>query len=396
LPGGWPRIWVVLFVLALSSMYARAAGAESMARSQAAFEGGPSAGRADVLGARVEDQDAALRAGIEEITAVGEELEGAQARSDDARARVGKLGKQTRQLEEQIAEQDRLTRAARAEYRDRARAAYKGQSLEGLLAFVGGWFGSGRVVAGDPRVASILLQDRQSLLEYEEAGQDLRNTRRQISQKQNDYRVALAEQQEAGAELRRREQALDRVIGRLGASKGRTEVRMHELEAAERARVSKNKAATGGGEASGRLEDDDLAAVEPISEREYMNLYRESARMYGFGQDWYILAAVGKVESDHGENMGPSSAGAMGPMQFLPSTWETSGVDGNGDGTANILDPEDAIPAAAGYLKVGGAPQDWYRALYSYNHADWYVEKVLAVAEAYRRLAHDEGVGPYI
>ena len=118
--------------------------------------------------------------------------------------------------------------------------------------------------------------------------------------------------------------------------------------------------------------------------------------MYGFGQDWYILAAVGKVESDHGENMGPSSAGAMGPMQFLPSTWENSGVDGNGDGTANILDPEDAIPAAAGYLKVGGAPHDWYRALYSYNHADWYVEKVLAVAEAYRRLAHDEDVGPYV
>jgi hypothetical protein len=241
-----------------------------------------------------------------------------------------------------------------------------------------------------------LLQDRQSLLEYEEAGQDLRNTRRQISQKQNDYRVALEEQREAGAELRRREQALDQAISRLGASKERTEARLHRLEAAERARVSKTKAATGGGEASGRPEDDDLAAVEPISEREYMKLYRESAGMYGFGHDWYILAAVGKVESDHGENMGPSSAGAMGPMQFLPSTWETSGVDGNGDGTANILDPEDAIPAAAGYLKVGGAPHDWYRALYSYNHADWYVEKVLAVAEAYRRLAHDEDAGPYV
>ena len=127
-----------------------------------------------------------------------------------------------------------------------------------------------------------------------------------------------------------------------------------------------------------------------------MNLYRASARDYGFGPDWYILAAVGKVESNHGENMGPSSAGAMGPMQFLPSTWETSGVDGNGDGVANIMDPEDAIPAAAGYLKDGGAPQDWYRALYTYNHADWYVKKVLAVAEAYRRLAKDERVGPYI
>jgi membrane-bound lytic murein transglycosylase B len=86
----------------------------------------------------------------------------------------------------------------------------------------------------------------------------------------------------------------------------------------------------------------------------------------------------------------------MGPMQFLPSRWETSGVDGNGDGTADIMDPEDAIPAAAGCLQVGGAPQDWYRALYSYNHADWYRKKVFAVAEGYRRLAHNESVGPYI
>jgi membrane-bound lytic murein transglycosylase B len=145
------------------------------------------------------------------------------------------------------------------------------------------------------------------------------------------------------------------------------------------------------------LAQDHLVAetVAPISRKEYMDLYRASAREYGFGPDWYVLMAVGKVESDHGRNMGPSSAGAMGPMQFLPSTWETSGVDGNGDGAANSVDPEDAIPAAAGYLKVGGAPQDWCRALYSYNHADWYVKKVLAVAEGYRHQAHDESVGPY-
>ena len=108
------------------------------------------------------------------------------------------------------------------------------------------------------------------------------------------------------------------------------------------------------------------------------------------------MAAVGKVESDHGENMGPSSAGAMGPMQFMPSTWESSGVDGNGDGVANVMDPRDAIPAAAKYLKTGGAPKDWYAALYSYNHADWYVKKVLGVAEGYRKLAKDNRVGPYV
>jgi soluble lytic murein transglycosylase-like protein len=85
--------------------------------------------------------------------------------------------------------------------------------------------------------------------------------------------------------------------------------------------------------------------------------------------------------------MGPSSAGAMGPMQFLPSTWAQYGVDGNGD-------PEDAIPAAASYLVVGGAPDDWYAALYTYNRAGWYVRKVLGVAEANKRQASDDEVEP--
>ena len=388
----------VLCVLALVLAYARSAGAEDKGRTRHATGGEA------VLEARVEEQDAALRERIEEITAVGSELERAQARADDAGARVGELGQQTRQLEQQIAEQDRLFRESREDYRARIMAAYKGESLEGFAAFLGGWFGLGRGAGEvvDPSVATVLLENRQSLVEYEEAGQDLRNTRRQIAQQQDDYRVALEEQQAASAELRRRERVLDQTIHRLGASKAQTEERLRELEAAERARISRDRAATGGGvvgkESELKLAHEHLVAetVEPIPGSEYMDLYRASARDYGFGPDWYILAAVGEVESDHGRNLGPSSAGAMGPMQFLPSTWETSGVDGNGDGLANIMDPEDAIPAAAGYLKIGGAPHDWYRALYSYNHADWYVKKVLAVAEAYRRLAHDESVGPYI
>jgi peptidoglycan hydrolase CwlO-like protein len=404
LPGRRPGMLAVLCVLALVLGYARSAGAEDTAQ-RATEDGTPAgSGREAALEARVEEQDAALRERIEEITAVGSELERAQARADDAGARVGELGQQTRQLEQQIAEQDRIFRQSREDYRARIRAAYKGESLEGFVAFLGGWFGSGQGVGGvvDPSVATVLLENRQSLVEYEEAGQDLRNTRRQISQKQDDYRDALEEQQAASAELRRREGALDQTIHKLGVSKAQAEERLHELEAAERARISRNRAATGGGEVGKeselKLAHDHLVVetAEPVSGRAYMDLYRASARDYGFGPDWYILAAVGEVESDHGRNMGPSSAGAMGPMQFLPSTWETSGVDGNGGGVANIMDPEDAIPAAAGYLKIGGAPHDWYRSLYSYNHADWYVKKVLAVAEAHRRLAHDESVGPYV
>lgn len=397
--GGRLRIWAVLGVLTLAFTYAGAAGAQSQARPQFATEGESHAGSARILAleARVGEQDAALRDRIEEITAVGDGLERAQARAEGARERVGELGRQSRQLRERIAEQEALFRESQERYRERARAAYKGESLEGLASLLDGWLGS-----GDPGVAHVLLESRQSMAEYEENGQALRNTRRQIFQKKNGYKRAVAEQRAASAQLHRREQSLDESIHRLGVSKAQTEARLRGLEASERARVLRSRAATGGGEADRGhelgLANDHIVAkdVDTISRKRYTELYKASARKYGFGPDWYILAAVGMVESNHGENMGPSSAGAMGPMQFLPSTWEASGVDGNGDGVANIMDPEDAIPAAAGYLRDGGAPQDWYRALYSYNHADWYVKKVLAVAEGYRRLAKDGKVGPYL
>lgn len=399
--GGRLRTRAVLVVVSLAFTYA---GAQSPARTQDAAGGKSQAGtaRTPALKARVDAQDAALRDGIEEITAIGDELELAQARADGARERVGELEEQSRQLQEQIAEQEALFRESQERYRERARAAYKGESLEGLAALLDGFFGTGNGIAGDPGVTLVLLEGRQSMAEYEENGQVLRNTRRQISQKKNGYRRAVAEQRATSAELHRREQSLEESIHRLGVSKTRAQARLHELEAAERTRVLRSRAATGGGEVNRGYElglaNDHIVAtdVNTISKKRYMELYQASARKYGFGPDWYVLAAVGKVESNHGENMGPSSAGAMGPMQFLPSTWEASGVDGNGDGVANIMDPEDAIPAAAGYLKDGGAPQDWYRALYSYNHADWYVKKVLAVAEGYRRLAKDGKVGPYI
>ncbi len=405
LSGGRSRTWAILGVLTLAYAFGEAAGAQGPSLARDAIGGSVAgSGRVPVLQERVDDRDAALRSRIEEITAVGDELERAQSRADRARARVGDLGRQTRQLERQIAEQNASFRESRETYRDRARAAYKGENLEGLVALLDGWFGSGDGDAGaaDPGVVSILLGSREGLAEYEEYGQDLRNTRRQISQRKSDYETAIAEQRVASAELRRREQALGESIDLLESSRARTEDRLRELEAAEKARVQRSRAATGWAEAGvGReigLARDRIVATDadPISRQRYTELYGASARKYGFGPDWYILAAVGKVESNHGETMGPSSAGAMGPMQFLPSTWEASGVDGNGDGVANIMDPEDAIPAAAGYLQDGGAPHDWYRALYSYNHADWYVKKVLAVAEAYRRLARDEKVGPYI
>jgi soluble lytic murein transglycosylase-like protein len=405
LAGGRLRVWVILGVVSLAVFPVGVAGAQSPAEIQ--YETEPSSvGSSPVpeLEARVGEQDAALEREIGEISAVGAELEEAQSRVDGARVRAAELREQTLSLKREIDSHREAFRRSKAGYEEKARAAYRGDHLEGLAVVLDGLLGSagGAVGVDDPRLARILLEGQESLNAYTEAEQILQNTLRQISQKQYAYERALVEERERAEELRWREKELDESIARIGAGKARTEARLQKLEAAERARVLKAMPATGGSGAGfgyqmGIARDRITArSVEPIPYKEYVKLYRESAEKYGFGEDWYILAAVGKVESDHGANLGPSSAGAMGPMQFLPSTWETSGVDGNGDGVANIMDPEDAVPAAARYLKDGGAPRDWYRALYTYNHADWYVKKVLAVSEGYRRLAKDNGVGPYV
>lgn len=392
-------IWSATVVL-LTAGLAGVAAAQTSAEEQYAAP----ADEVSVLEAQVEDQEASLKARIGEISAVGTELEEAQSRADLARARTSALGEQTRSLERELAARRETFEAAKAEYQEKARAAYKGGDLEGLSSLLGGVLGSadGLASVADPRLAEILLEGRESLEAYQDSEVMLRNTSRQISQKKRDYADALQEERAQTGELRRRQEALQESIARISSYKAQTETRLGELRAAERARILEQRAATDVGVGRrayelGIARDDIVArAVEPISQKAYRKLYKEYAKRYGFGEDWYVLAAVGKVESDHGANMGPSTAGAMGPMQFLPSTWETSGVDGNGDGVANIMDPRDAIPAAASYLKTGGAPEDWYRALFTYNHADWYVVKVLGVAEGYRRLAGDDTVGPYI
>ncbi|MFC0862402.1 NlpC/P60 family protein [Sphaerimonospora cavernae] len=118
---------------------------------------------------------------------------------------------------------------------------------------------------------------------------------------------------------------------------------------------------------------------------EYLRWYMDAAQTCP-GLSWTVLAAVGKVESDHGRNLAsrrPNSAGARGPMQFLPVTFAAHAVDGNGDSRTDIDDPADAIHSAAAYLCVSGAATDVRRALFAYNHAWWYVDRVLAQAAAY-------------
>ena len=120
----------------------------------------------------------------------------------------------------------------------------------------------------------------------------------------------------------------------------------------------------------------------------YIQLFQESAALYCPGLPWEVLAAIGQIESGDRANPGVSSAGAMGPMQFLPSTWAEWGIAAFGEtGPPNIMDPFDAVPSAARYLCAAGGSTaaGLPRAIFAYNHAGWYVSEVLALARQYQQ-----------
>jgi hypothetical protein len=121
----------------------------------------------------------------------------------------------------------------------------------------------------------------------------------------------------------------------------------------------------------------------------YIELFKASAAEYCPGLSWTVLAAIGQIESNDGQNMGPSSAGALGPMQFMPATWAAWGIDGFGQtGPPSVMNPYDAVPSAARLLCADGAAaggQSLYNAIFAYNHADWYVRDVLSLAAEYAK-----------
>jgi cell wall-associated NlpC family hydrolase len=122
---------------------------------------------------------------------------------------------------------------------------------------------------------------------------------------------------------------------------------------------------------------------------EYLQLFQSAGARYGV--PWAVLAGIGKVECDDGQDPDPSCthegatnyAGAGGPMQFLGSTWAEYAVDGDGDGRADRWDAADAIFTAARYLKASGAPGELERAIFAYNHSTAYVRDVLHWAATY-------------
>lgn len=153
----------------------------------------------------------------------------------------------------------------------------------------------------------------------------------------------------------------------------------------------------------------DSATTSPPSEAaladipgDYLTLYRQAATTCP-GLDWSTLAAIGKIETDHGRSnlpgvhSGVNSAGAGGPMQFLQSTFDSvvqrNPMPPGGATPPSRYNPHDAIYAAAAYLCESGARngEDLYGAVYAYNHADWYVSQVLNQAAQYKQAGTNSG-----
>lgn len=139
-----------------------------------------------------------------------------------------------------------------------------------------------------------------------------------------------------------------------------------------------------------------LADIPPT----YYALYVQAGDDYD--TDWFVLAGIGKVETNHGRSRLPGVRSGVneygccaGPMQFAVSeaagcrvcvgdTWGAYAVDGNADGSKSVYDPNDAIPTAARYTNANGAPDDWKRALRRYNDSTQYYLDVMHWANVYR------------
>ena len=163
----------------------------------------------------------------------------------------------------------------------------------------------------------------------------------------------------------------------------------------EPAFVEQDPGLSGGVDPDGQTDGSDPLAISPLSVPNFLidqfeippfllPIFQACGSEYGI--PWQVLAAINRIETGFGTNLGVSTAGALGWMQFMPPTWGAYGVDANGDGEKDPFNPVDAICAAANYLQASGYAEDPRGAIFAYNRADWYVDDILDNAAKYAQI----------
>jgi len=203
------------------------------------------------------------------------------------------------------------------------------------------------------------------------------------------------QQDKAAAAKERRRRARARARARRAAAAARTAQRRVKSRTDNRARAEERAARDRNSAAIYAALPAQWTSLSPITLPAYgvddfpippflLPIYQAAAAEYGI--PWEVLASINEIETDFGRNTSVSSAGALGWMQFIPSSWNIWGTDGDGDGRRDPRHPVDAIFAAANYLNEAGAQTDLPKAIYAYNHAAWYVNRVVERAREFASL----------
>ncbi|MCA1729158.1 MAG: hypothetical protein LC751_07040 [Actinobacteria bacterium] len=268
--------------------------------------------------AEVQRQQPTPEVGARQLTEVGSQLKEAQAQMNTAASRTQDLDQQTRRLSKDLEAQWGAASDSQARFEERARAAYKGEDLAGLSLVLDSVLNGDSVRMNtvlNGTTARLLAGSRGIIKFNRDSNQALQETLRQLNQKKEDYRRLREAQQARDEALRQRDAQLRVSVGGLGTKKEQMEERIVQLEAAEEAGelttppASRVEGSTETQEQELQIASEDIVAREvgPIPYERYVQIYKAAAKRYEFAKDWYVLAAVGKAESNHGENMGRRS-----------------------------------------------------------------------------------------
>ncbi|MGL5858536.1 MAG: lytic murein transglycosylase [Angustibacter sp.] len=354
----WGRVVILTLLLGsvLVAVPGLAAHADDTRREQ------PEGSAAD---ARREARSAAL-----EVAELAAKLRTAQRRYTDAVSRVGITTADSVLATQEVGDTVRAAQQAQDRTGSAARALYAAGGPLGLVDHVM----ASRDV-GD--LAVRVLGVRQLLAATDAEAQLAAATAAQAARRSADVERRAAEAVVTADRIARESAQIDRLIAQATRRLDALSEQARRLAQAEAARRALTQARAGVDATRDSAHAGVQAQLPPSA---YFALYRSAAATCP-GMDWTLLAAVGQVESGHGRNVGPSSAGAIGPMQFMPATFGQYGVDGDRDGDTDAWSPADAIYSAAHYLCESGAgsPSTIRDALFSYNRAQWYVDLVLGV-----------------